>query len=85
MTSLWAQTYRAHSGSDLQIILKVPYYAHLKITAREWNLLKELVGILKPFGEAPDLTQGEKVVTISAVPASSPFPERHGQKSPGIP
>ncbi|CAB1330002.1 unnamed protein product [Coregonus sp. 'balchen'] len=32
-----------------------------------WNLLKELVDILKPFGEATDLTQGEKVITISAV------------------
>jgi hypothetical protein len=29
--------------------------------------LKELVEILKPFGEATDLTLGEKVVTISAV------------------
>ncbi|XP_058502633.1 uncharacterized protein LOC131470676 [Solea solea] len=39
----------------------------LSFTPREWNLLKELVDILKPFGEATDLTQGEKVVTISAV------------------
>lgn len=29
--------------------------------------MKELVDTLKPFGEATDLTQGEKVITISAV------------------
>ena len=34
---------------------------------REWNQLKELCDILKPFAEATDLTQGEKVVTVSAV------------------
>ncbi|KAI7799123.1 hypothetical protein IRJ41_019299 [Triplophysa rosa] len=42
-------------------------HKELSFTPREWNLLKELVDILKPFGEATDLTQGEKVVTISAV------------------
>ncbi|CAL8253532.1 unnamed protein product [Boreogadus saida] len=42
-------------------------HKELSFTPREWNLLKELVEILKPFGEATDLTQGEKVVTISAV------------------
>ncbi|KAF3844262.1 hypothetical protein F7725_013603 [Dissostichus mawsoni] len=34
---------------------------------REWNVLKELVDIMNPFGEATDLTQGEKIVTISSV------------------
>ncbi|CAM9539953.1 unnamed protein product, partial [Lampetra planeri] len=42
-------------------------HKELSFTLREWNLLKELVDILKPFGEATDLTQGEKVITISAV------------------
>lgn len=42
-------------------------HKELSFTPREWNLLKELVDILKPFGEATDLTQGEKVITISAV------------------
>ncbi|XP_073468981.1 zinc finger BED domain-containing protein 4-like [Aquarana catesbeiana] len=36
-------------------------------TAREWNQIKELVDVLQPFGEATDLSQGEKLVTISAV------------------
>lgn len=36
-------------------------------TLREWAQIKELVSILKPFADATDLTQGEKVVTISAV------------------
>ena len=34
---------------------------------REWNQLKELCDILKPFAQATDLTQGEKCVTVSAV------------------
>lgn len=29
-------------------------------TAREWNQIKELVDVLEPFGEATELTQGEK-------------------------
>ncbi len=36
-------------------------------TAREWNQIKEIVDVLEPFGEATELTQGEKTVTISAV------------------
>ncbi|XP_048850818.1 zinc finger BED domain-containing protein 4-like [Brienomyrus brachyistius] len=48
-------------------ILEKAGHRELSFTAREWNLLKELVDILKPFGEATDLTQGEKVITISAV------------------
>ncbi|XP_024908564.1 zinc finger BED domain-containing protein 4-like [Cynoglossus semilaevis] len=47
-------------------VLEKAGHRELSFTAREWNLLKELVDILKPFGEATDLTQGEKV-TISAV------------------
>ncbi|KAJ8419146.1 hypothetical protein AAFF_G00006450 [Aldrovandia affinis] len=35
--------------------------------SREWSQLKELINVLQPFAEATDLTQGEKVVTISAV------------------
>ncbi|XP_030264667.1 zinc finger BED domain-containing protein 4-like [Sparus aurata] len=48
-------------------VLEKAGHRDLSFTAREWNLLKELVDILKPFGEATDLTQGEKVITISAV------------------
>ncbi|CAG5946918.1 unnamed protein product [Menidia menidia] len=46
-----------------------PQAGHKKLlfTIREWNLLKEIVDILKPFEEATDLTQGEKIVTIGAV------------------
>ncbi|KAI4829931.1 hypothetical protein KUCAC02_001591 [Chaenocephalus aceratus] len=42
-------------------------HKELLFTAREWNVLKELVDIMNPFGEATDLTQGEKIVTISSV------------------
>uniref|UniRef100_A0A4W6C0P2 HAT C-terminal dimerisation domain-containing protein n=1 Tax=Lates calcarifer TaxID=8187 RepID=A0A4W6C0P2_LATCA len=48
-------------------VLEKAGHRELSFTAREWNLLKELVDILKPFGEATDLTQGEKFITISAV------------------
>uniref|UniRef100_A0A9J8C8A2 HAT C-terminal dimerisation domain-containing protein n=1 Tax=Cyprinus carpio carpio TaxID=630221 RepID=A0A9J8C8A2_CYPCA len=48
-------------------VLEKSGHKELSFTPREWNLLKELVDILKPFGEATDLTQGEKVITISAV------------------
>lgn len=41
-------------------------------TVQEWNKLKELVDILKSFGEATDMTQGEKRVTISSVVPSVP-------------
>ncbi|CAL9699779.1 unnamed protein product [Knipowitschia caucasica] len=48
-------------------VLEKAGHKELCFTPREWNLLKELVDILKPFVEATDLTQGDKVVTISAV------------------
>lgn len=48
-------------------VLEKAGHKELSFTPREWNLLKELVDILKPFGEATDLTQGDKVITISAV------------------
>ncbi|CAL8254805.1 unnamed protein product [Boreogadus saida] len=42
-------------------------HKELSFSVREWNLMKELLDVLKPFGEATDLTQGENVVTISSV------------------
>uniref|UniRef100_A0A3P8VU54 HAT C-terminal dimerisation domain-containing protein n=1 Tax=Cynoglossus semilaevis TaxID=244447 RepID=A0A3P8VU54_CYNSE len=49
----------------LSAVLEKAGHRELSFTAQEWNLLKELLD-MKPFGEATDLTQGEKV-TISAV------------------
>ncbi|KAJ4941207.1 hypothetical protein JOQ06_027494, partial [Pogonophryne albipinna] len=48
-------------------VLEKAGHKELLFTAREWNVLKELVDIMNPFGEATDLTQGEKIVTISSV------------------
>ncbi|KAK1886685.1 Zinc finger BED domain containing protein 4 [Dissostichus eleginoides] len=48
-------------------VLEKAGHKELFFTAREWNVLKELVDIMNPFGEATDLTQGEKTVTISSV------------------
>uniref|UniRef100_A0A8C7DJA5 HAT C-terminal dimerisation domain-containing protein n=1 Tax=Oncorhynchus kisutch TaxID=8019 RepID=A0A8C7DJA5_ONCKI len=51
----------------LSHVLEKSGHKELLFTVREWNKLKELVDILKPFGEATDMTQGEKIVTISSV------------------
>ncbi|XP_029907285.1 zinc finger BED domain-containing protein 4-like [Myripristis murdjan] len=69
----WNSTLRQVKGVlqcdhlKLCAVLEKAGHKELSFTPREWNLLKELVDILKPFGEATDLTQGERVVTISAV------------------
>lgn len=42
-------------------------FQHVLFSAREWNQLKDLGSVLSPFAEATDLTEGEKVVTISMV------------------
>uniref|UniRef100_A0A8C8GQ27 HAT C-terminal dimerisation domain-containing protein n=1 Tax=Oncorhynchus tshawytscha TaxID=74940 RepID=A0A8C8GQ27_ONCTS len=51
----------------LSHVLEKSGHKELLFTVREWNKLKELGDILKPFGEATDMTQGEKIVTISSV------------------
>uniref|UniRef100_A0A674DIX8 HAT C-terminal dimerisation domain-containing protein n=1 Tax=Salmo trutta TaxID=8032 RepID=A0A674DIX8_SALTR len=51
----------------LSHVLEKAGHNKLLFTVREWNKLKELVDILKPFGKATDMTQGEKIVTISSV------------------
>ncbi len=48
-------------------VLDVRGHREAILTLREWAQIKELVSILKPFADATDLTQEEKVVTISAV------------------
>lgn len=83
----------------LSAVLEKAGHKKLLFTTRERNMLKELVNILKPFGEATHLTQREKVVTIRAVvPAvfsinrhlkklkpQVNFLSKHGQKCPGFP
>uniref|UniRef100_A0A669D263 HAT C-terminal dimerisation domain-containing protein n=1 Tax=Oreochromis niloticus TaxID=8128 RepID=A0A669D263_ORENI len=61
-------------------VLEMAGHKELLFTTQEWNLLKEMVDILKPFGEATDLTQGEKIVTISAVVPSVLFLNHHLEK-----
>uniref|UniRef100_A0A8C7ME78 HAT C-terminal dimerisation domain-containing protein n=1 Tax=Oncorhynchus kisutch TaxID=8019 RepID=A0A8C7ME78_ONCKI len=51
----------------LNHVLQKAGHKELLFTVWEWNKLKELVDILKPFGEATDMTQVEKIVTISSV------------------
>ncbi|KAK0151144.1 putative AC transposase [Merluccius polli] len=51
---------------NLNTLLDTQGHKGLCLSAREWGQLKELVEILAPFLQATDLTQGEKVVTLSA-------------------
>uniref|UniRef100_A0A8C2FGK0 Uncharacterized protein n=1 Tax=Cyprinus carpio TaxID=7962 RepID=A0A8C2FGK0_CYPCA len=44
-----------------------PNFKNVVITTREWAQLRELCLILGPFAEATELTEGEKIITISMV------------------
>lgn len=48
-------------------ILHEKSHDNLVLSCKELAQLTEIVGILEPFSEATDLTQGEKMVTISCV------------------
>lgn len=52
---------------SLNTLLEAQGHKSMCLSAREWSQLKELVHVLAPFQQATDLTQGEKVVTLSAV------------------
>ncbi|XP_013859738.1 zinc finger BED domain-containing protein 1 [Austrofundulus limnaeus] len=72
VSTRWNSTLRlveAVTDLDLQnlnVLLETQGHKELCLSAREWSQLKELVEILSPFLQATDLTQGEKVVTVSA-------------------
>lgn len=51
---------------SLNILLENERHKNLCLTGREFSQLKELVEILGPFLHATDLTQAEKLVTVSA-------------------
>ncbi|CAK6983223.1 uncharacterized protein LOC122145016 [Scomber scombrus] len=51
---------------SLNSLLESQGHKGLCLSAREWGQLQELVEVLAPFLQATDLTQGEKVVTLSA-------------------
>ena len=48
-------------------VLRDSSQSNLILTAKEISQLQELVDILGPFAEATDLTQGDKMVTISCI------------------
>ncbi|CAI5638372.1 unnamed protein product [Oreochromis niloticus] len=48
-------------------VLEMAGHKELLFTTREWNLLKEMVDILKPFGEATDLTQDPVYLKAAAL------------------
>lgn len=54
-------------ATKLTAILQESGHKETTFTSREWSQIQELVRVLEPFAEATDLTQGEKLVTISAV------------------
>lgn len=55
------------SHQELCHVVQGTGHSELVFSVREWNLMKELYDVLQPFAEATDLTQGEKIVTVSAV------------------
>jgi hypothetical protein len=48
-------------------VLRESNQGNLVLSTKEVNQLEELVKILAPFAEATDLTQGDKMITISCV------------------
>ena len=48
-------------------LLQQTSHKHLVLTSKEDSIVQELVDVLHPFAEATDLTQGDQVVTLSAV------------------
>lgn len=72
ISTRWNSTFRlvqAVTNLDSQMLnnlLEGQGHKELCLSSREWSQLNELVDILAPFLQATDLTQGEKVVTISA-------------------
>ena len=65
----WNSTLRLVIGLDpqnLNSLLESQGHRGLCLSARECGQLQELVEVLAPFLQATDLTQGEKVVTLSA-------------------
>lgn len=51
---------------SLNTLLEVQGHKELCLSPREWSQQLDLVDILDPFVQATNLTQGEKVVTLSA-------------------
>lgn len=71
-TTRWKSTLRFVEAitdldpQSLNSLLESQGHIGLCLSAREWGQLQELVEVLAPFLQATDLTQGEKVGTISA-------------------
>jgi len=71
INTTWNSTLRqvkAVISSDVKVlagILEAHGHNNLVLSSREYSQLAELVDILNPFLEATQLTEGEKVVTIS--------------------
>ena len=51
--------------TKLEEMLEEGGYRNVTLTSREWSKLAEMIDILDPFLEATNITQGEKVVTIT--------------------
>lgn len=72
VSTRWNSTFRlVESVTNLDLLslntlLEAQGHKSLCLSGREWGQLKMLVDVLAPFQQATDLTQGEKVVTLSA-------------------
>jgi len=69
----WNITYRQLQAvanldqAKLTTLLSSQGHMNLNLTTKDMGQLQEIVRVLEPFCEATDLTQGDKVVTISCV------------------
>ena len=68
------------SHQELCNVVQGTGHNELVFSVREWNLMKELCDVLQPFAEATDLTQGEKIVTVSSILPCVLPPNHHLEK-----
>ena len=69
----WNSTYRQLrcvvelDQSKVNTLLHDKGHSNLILSTKDLQQLQEIVSILEPFAEATDMTQGDKMVTISCV------------------
>ena len=61
------QSYVQLDSQNLASVLQSEGHQNILLSPREYGQLKELIEILEPFLEATNLTQGEKIVTVSVI------------------
>jgi hypothetical protein len=69
----WNSTYRQLIAiveldqAKLGTVLRQSNHENLILSAKEIQQLRELISILEQFADATDITQGEKMITVSCI------------------